>query len=93
MQKSKLYYITDMKKVDDYGLPPRETLILGEYREKSATYGKLLEVVKGILADSIKSNNLYINALEGRVKAEASFCARRASILAFPTLPISSVSA
>ena len=76
MQKSKLYYITDMKKVDDYGLPPRETLILGEYREKSATYGKLLEVVKGILADSIKSNNLYINALEGRVKAEDSLAGK-----------------
>ena len=65
-----------MQNVADYGLPPRETLILDEYREKRATYDKLLQVVKDVLADSIKSNNLYINAIEARIKAEDSLAGK-----------------
>ena len=60
------------KKEIDSGLPPREALILEEYREKHATYERLLDVVKDALAESIKSSNLYINAIEGRVKTEDS---------------------
>ena len=60
----------------DYGLAPREQMIIEEYREKRATYEKLLQVVKSILADSIKSNNIYINALEARIKAEDSLAGK-----------------
>jgi ppGpp synthetase/RelA/SpoT-type nucleotidyltranferase len=65
-----------MQNVADYGLPPRETLILDEYREKRATYDKLLQDVKDVLADSIKSNNIYINAIEARIKAEDSLAGK-----------------
>ena len=64
------------EKQADYGLAPREQTIIEEYREKHATYEKLLQVVKGILADSIKSNNIYINALEARIKAEDSLAGK-----------------
>ena len=66
----------EKKEVADYGLPPRETMILEEYREKHATYEKLLEVVKKILADSIAANNIYINAVEARIKAEDSLAGK-----------------
>ena len=64
------------EKQADYGLAPREAMIIEEYREKHATYEKLLQVVKGILAKSIKSNNIYINALEARIKAEDSLAGK-----------------
>ena len=38
----------EKKEVADYGLPPRETMILEEYREKHATSETLLEVVKKV---------------------------------------------
>ena len=64
------------KNLADYGLQPRETKILREYREKRATYEKLLEVVKKVLAESIASNNIYINAIEARIKAEDSLAGK-----------------
>ena len=66
----------EKKEVADYGPPPRETMILEEYREKHATYEKLLEVVKKILTDSIAANNIYINAVEARIKAEDSLAGK-----------------
>lgn len=60
----------------NYGLAPREAMIIEEYREKHATYEKLLQVVKDILGKSIKSNNIYINALEARIKAEDSLAGK-----------------
>ena len=54
----------------------RELMILEEYREKQATYEKLLEVVKRILGESIKANNIYINAIEARIKAEDSLAGK-----------------
>ena len=64
------------EKQADYGLAPREAMIIEEYREKHATYEKLLQVVKDILGKSIKSNNIYINALEARIKAEDSLAGK-----------------
>ena len=66
----------EKKDVADYGLPPRETMILEEYREKHATFEKLLQVVKNILSESIASNSIYINALEARIKAEDSLAGK-----------------
>ena len=60
----------------DYGLPSREASIIEEYREKRATYERLLHVVKDILRKSIRSNNIYINALEARIKAEDSLAGK-----------------
>lgn len=61
---------------NDYGLPPKETLILEEYREQRITFEKLLRVVKRILRESIEENKIYINAIEGRVKAEDSLAGK-----------------
>ncbi len=53
----------------NYGLPPRETMILEEFREQHILFEKLLRVVRRILRESIAENKIYINAIEGRVKA------------------------
>lgn len=60
----------------DYRLPPKEALILEEYREQRIVFEKLLRVVKRILRDSLKENKIYINAIEGRVKAEDSLAGK-----------------
>ena len=60
----------------NYGLPPKETLILEEYREQHIVFEKLLRVVKRILRESIEENKIYINAIEGRVKAEDSLAGK-----------------
>jgi ppGpp synthetase/RelA/SpoT-type nucleotidyltranferase len=60
----------------DYGLPPKETLILEEYREQRILFEKLLRIVKRILRESIEENKIYINAIEGRVKAEDSLAGK-----------------
>ena len=60
----------------NYGLPPKETLILEEYREQRMVFEKLLRVVKRTLRESIEENKIYINAIEGRVKAEDSLAGK-----------------
>ena len=60
----------------DYGLPPKEALILEEYREQRILFEKLLRIVKRILRESIEENKIYINAIEGRVKAEDSLAGK-----------------
>ena len=67
-----------MEKTDiaKYGLPPKETLILQEYRDKHAAFEKLLDVVKNTLTKNIASNHIYINAIEARIKAEESLAGK-----------------
>ena len=67
-----------MEKTDiaKYGLPPKETSILQEYRDKHATFEKLLDIVKNILTKNITSNHIYINAIEARIKAEDSLAGK-----------------
>ena len=62
--------------VTDYRLPPRGFKIIQEYREKRAAYEKLMSVVRDTLAQSIKENNLYVNAIEARVKTEESIAGK-----------------
>ena len=66
----------DQQEKKNYGLPPKETLILEEYREQHVVFEKLLRVVKRILRESIEENKIYINAIEGRVKAEDSLAGK-----------------
>jgi ppGpp synthetase/RelA/SpoT-type nucleotidyltranferase len=65
---------TDTKK--DYGLPPKESLILEEYREQRVLFEKLLRIVKRVLRENVEENKIYINAIEGRVKQEASLAGK-----------------
>jgi ppGpp synthetase/RelA/SpoT-type nucleotidyltranferase len=64
------------KDVADYGLPPKETLILEEYRDSRAVFDKVLVIVKRILSENIEANHIYINAIEARVKAEDSLAGK-----------------
>ena len=66
----------EQKNKTDYGLPPKEALILEEYREQRPIFEKLLRVVKRVLRESIEENKIYINAIEGRVKAEDSLAGK-----------------
>ena len=66
----------EQKNKTDYGLPPKEALILEEYRDQRPIFEKLLRVVKRVLRESIEENKIYINAIEGRVKAEDSLAGK-----------------
>ena len=66
----------EKKSLNDYGLLPKETLILEEYREKRGIYEKLMDAVKKVLSESILSNGIYINALEARIKTEESLAGK-----------------
>ena len=43
----------ETKDIAKYGLPPKEALILQEYRDKHATFEKLLDVVKKSLPKTL----------------------------------------
>ena len=66
----------EKKNVADYGLPPKESLILEEYRDLRPTFEKLMDVVKNFLSENIASNHIYINAIEARIKAEDSLAGK-----------------
>lgn len=47
-------------------------MILDEFRENRSVFEKIKEVVLSNLSRCVKENNLYVTAIEGRVKAEDS---------------------
>lgn len=58
--------------VEKYGLNPVETLILEDYREKMPIYERLRDFVCDLLKKKVAENNIYVTAVEARIKAEAS---------------------
>lgn len=58
--------------VEKYGLNPRGTMIIEQFRDRYPVFEKMLSVVRGALEKSVKENRIYINALEGRIKEESS---------------------
>ena len=66
----------EKKNVAEYGLLPKESMILEEYRDKRAVFEKLMDVVKSILSENIASNHIQINAIEARVKTEDSLAGK-----------------
>ena len=66
----------EKRDVTDYRLPPRGVKIIQELREKRAAYERLMAFVKDVLTKSIKENNLYVNAIEARVKTEESLAGK-----------------
>ena len=58
--------------VESYGLSPRCTLILEEYRDNRKVFERMLLVVKETLAKSMDENHIYVNAIEARIKEEKS---------------------
>ena len=61
---------------NDYGLDPHGLLILEEYREKLPVYEKMKEVVMDTLRRNLDALGIYVNALEARVKQEASLAGK-----------------
>ncbi|WP_407456213.1 GTP pyrophosphokinase family protein [Fibrobacter sp.] len=56
----------------EYNLSHNEAMILEDYREQRSVFERLLGIVKNTLEESVAENKIYINAIEGRVKAEDS---------------------
>lgn len=62
--------------VESYGLSPRCTLIMEEYRSNRKIFEKMQEVVRDVLKKSLAENHIYINAIECRVKEEKSLAGK-----------------
>lgn len=62
--------------LDKYGLDFHCTGILEEYRADRPVFEKMLAFVRGKLSESIAANNIYITALEARIKEEASLAGK-----------------
>lgn len=59
-----------------YGLDLHCTMILEEYRELKPVFEKMLEIVRTSLEKCVSENNLYVTAIEARVKQEASLAGK-----------------
>ena len=62
--------------VEKYGLNPRGTLIIEEFRDMHPMFEKMLRVVRETLEKSMADNRIYVNAIEARVKDEASLAGK-----------------
>lgn len=58
--------------MEDYGLDLHCQMILEEFRENKEAFLKLEKVVRDILKKILKENNIYVAAIESRVKEEKS---------------------
>ena len=65
-----------MAQDNDYGLDIHCLMILEQYRENMPVYKKMEEIVHGVLEESLKTQGIYINALETRVKTEKSLAGK-----------------
>ena len=62
--------------LDKYGLDLHCTMILEEYRDALPAFEAIRKVALESLEQSIKSNGLYITAIESRIKAESSLAGK-----------------
>ena len=62
--------------LDKYGLDLHCTMILEEYRAARPVFEKMLEIVRQQLGKCVSDNNIYVTALEARIKAEASLAGK-----------------
>lgn len=60
----------------DYGLDLHCQMILDEFRENLPIFEKMCDIVKTQLEKCIHDSNLYVNAIEARVKAEKSLAGK-----------------
>lgn len=58
--------------VEKYGLDLHCTMILEDYRDKWSTFVKMKEIVITALRKVLAENNIFVTAIEGRIKTEAS---------------------
>lgn len=62
--------------LDKYGLDLHCTMILEEYREAMPVFVKMMEIVRDQLSKCIAENNIYVTAVEARVKKESSLAGK-----------------
>lgn len=62
--------------LEKYGLDLHSTMILEEYRENLPVFRKMQEIVHDVLKRSIEENQIYINAIESRIKEEKSLAGK-----------------
>lgn len=62
--------------VEKYGLDLHCTMILEEYRENLPVFAKIQELVLETLKKSLADNGIFVTAVEGRIKAEASLAGK-----------------
>lgn len=59
-----------------YELDMHCQMILDEYHENMPSFEKMMEIVKSQLEKCISDNNLYVNAIEARIKTEKSLAGK-----------------
>lgn len=62
--------------VESYGLDVRCSMMLDEYRELMPVFEKIRSVVYDSLQKCMSDNGLYVNAIETRIKSEASLAGK-----------------
>lgn len=67
-----------MTDLQSYGLDLHCTMILEEYRERLPIMKKMQTIVNSILKECLKENNIIVNSVEGRIKAEYSLAGKLA---------------
>lgn len=61
---------------ETYGLDLHCTMILEEYRQMRPVFERMHDIVRSALEKSVKDNNLYVTAIESRLKEEKSLAGK-----------------
>ncbi len=62
--------------MNDYGLDLHCQMILDEYRENKPVFQKMEEIVRKELHKCVNDNDIYVNAIETRIKKEKSLAGK-----------------
>lgn len=66
----------NLEPIEKYGLDMHCSMILEEYRALKPMFEKMKDVVIRTLKESLRTNNIYVTALEARVKEEKSLAGK-----------------
>lgn len=64
------------KSIEKYGLEPRLEAIMEEYRNLLPVFGKMKEIIPGVLHDNFDNKGVYVTAVETRIKKESSLAGK-----------------
>lgn len=62
--------------IEKYGLDMHCTMILEDYRDKWSTFVKMKEIVVNAIRNVLTDSNIFVTAIEGRIKTEASLAGK-----------------
>jgi ppGpp synthetase/RelA/SpoT-type nucleotidyltranferase len=60
----------------EYELDLHSQMILDEYRENRPIFEKMRDIVRSVIEKCVNDNNLYVNAIETRIKTEKSLAGK-----------------